>query len=429
MSDDIRADVAAALAGTLSGDDGASEAPVEAPPAESLGGGDETPAPVADAAGDSPAEPNPPAEDAPEKPAGEAGRARDSTGRFVQGKGDAKAPVRPAGAPAALAPKPVAPQARPPGAPPAPAAAAPPAAVKAPQSWKPAAREAWAKMPPELRAALEPEVTRREKETAQVLEQTAQARHIAAAYGQVVGPYSAMIHSEGTSPPQFIGQLLQTAQALRTAPPGHKALAGRERTALPSTRRMPSDRPTHLSEGFAVSFANTTSDIVATTLEARSGTIADNVTKNNALLALLKQKGRQRTVGGGRTIVEELSFAENANGGWYSGYDTLPTAAQDVISAAEYNWKQYAVPVTISGLESSRTPARRRIIDLLEERIGRRRGHHGERLPLRRPLRRRHGQRRKDLTGLDAAVPQDPTTGTYGGINRATWTFWRSQLA
>jgi hypothetical protein len=223
MSDDIRADVAAALAGTLSGDDGASEAPVEAPPAESLGGGDETPAPVADAAGDSPAEPNPPAEDAPEKPAGEAGRARDSTGRFVQGKGDAKAPVRPAGAPAALAPKPVAPQARPPGAPPAPAAAAPPAAVKAPQSWKPAAREAWAKMPPELRAALEPEVTRREKETAQVLEQTAQARHIAAAYGQVVGPYSAMIHSEGTSPPQFIGQLLQTAQALRTAPPGHKA--------------------------------------------------------------------------------------------------------------------------------------------------------------------------------------------------------------
>ncbi|WP_276834437.1 DUF5131 family protein, partial [Chryseobacterium cucumeris] len=47
----------------------------------------------------------------------------------------------------------------------------------------------------------------------------------------------------------------------------------------------------------------------------------------------------------------ELSFAENANGGFYSGYDLLPVAAQDVISAAEYQIKQYAVPVVMSGLE------------------------------------------------------------------------------
>ena len=34
----------------------------------------------------------------------------------------------------------------------------------------------------------------------------------------------------------------------------------------------------------------------------------------------------------------------------------------------------------------------------------------------------------KEVTGLNAAVPSDPTTGTYGGISRDTWTFWRSQL-
>ena len=31
------------------------------------------------------------------------------------------------------------------------------------------------------------------------------------------------------------------------------------------------------------------------------------------------------------------------------------------------------------------------------------------------------------MVGLALAVPDDPTTGTYGGINRATWNFWRSQ--
>jgi hypothetical protein len=32
----------------------------------------------------------------------------------------------------------------------------------------------------------------------------------------------------------------------------------------------------------------------------------------------------------------------------------------------------------------------------------------------------------KNITGLAAAVPDDPTTGTYGGISRSTWAFWKS---
>jgi hypothetical protein len=34
----------------------------------------------------------------------------------------------------------------------------------------------------------------------------------------------------------------------------------------------------------------------------------------------------------------------------------------------------------------------------------------------------------KSLTGLGAAVPTDPTAGTYGGIDRVSWNFWRSQV-
>lgn len=93
------------------------------------------------------------------------------------------------------------------------------------------------------------------------------------------------------------------------------------------------------------------SNIIATTIEKRSKKIADNVTKNNALLAKLEQRGKARPFSGGRLIYEELSFAENGNAGYYSGYDLLPVAAQDVISAAQYDIKQAACPVTISGLE------------------------------------------------------------------------------
>jgi hypothetical protein len=36
------------------------------------------------------------------------------------------------------------------------------------------------------------------------------------------------------------------------------------------------------------------------------------------------------------------------------------------------------------------------------------------------------GNSGKNITGLAAAVPDAPSSGTYGGIDRATWSFWRS---
>jgi hypothetical protein len=36
------------------------------------------------------------------------------------------------------------------------------------------------------------------------------------------------------------------------------------------------------------------------------------------------------------------------------------------------------------------------------------------------------GNSGKNITGLGAAIPDAPSTGTYGGINRASFSFWRS---
>ncbi len=169
------------------------------------------------------------------------------------------------------------------------------------------------------------------------------------------------------------------------------------------------------------------SDIIATTIESRTRQIADNVTKNNVLLSKLKQRGNIKTFSGGYKILQELSFAENSNAGWYSGYDILPVGVSDVISAAEFNIKQAAVPVVISGLEMLQNSGRERMIDLMDSRItvaestlanliaG---GLYSDGT----------GSGGKEIDGLNAAVPTDPTTGTYGGIDRATWNFWRSQL-
>lgn len=177
-----------------------------------------------------------------------------------------------------------------------------------------------------------------------------------------------------------------------------------------------------------MAFANTSiTDVIASTIQNRSRTIADNVTKNNALLARLGQRGNIRTISGGNVILEELSFAENANAGFYSGYDLLPVAAQDVISAAEFQIKQLACPVVISGLEMLQNSGKEALIDLLEARLN-----VAESTMMNKLAQSVYsdgtGSGGKEITGLNAAVPSSPGSGTYGGIDRGTWGFWRSQL-
>jgi hypothetical protein len=174
-----------------------------------------------------------------------------------------------------------------------------------------------------------------------------------------------------------------------------------------------------------MSFPNIT-DIVATTIQNRSRTIADNVTFNNALSAKLNQRGNVKTFSGGNTIMQELSFAMNANGGWYSGYDLLPVAAQDVISAAEYTIKQLACPIVMSGLEGLQNSGREQMIDLLEGRVNVAEATMANLLSG-GLYADGTGSGGKELTGLNAAVPTNPATGTYGGIDRVSWAFWRSK--
>jgi hypothetical protein len=68
--------------------------------------------------------------------------------------------------------------------------------------------------------------------------------------------------------------------------------------------------------------SSTVTEIVATTLRNRTGKAADNVSKNNALLNRCEERGNVKTVSGGRTIVQELEYAENGTYQRYSGYES-----------------------------------------------------------------------------------------------------------
>lgn len=95
----------------------------------------------------------------------------------------------------------------------------PAAKLKAPVSWKPTVREKWEALPPEVQE----EVLRRESETTTSLSQAVENKRFRESFREAVAPYEGMLRAEGLEPMAAVGTLLQTAMALRTAPPGHKA--------------------------------------------------------------------------------------------------------------------------------------------------------------------------------------------------------------
>jgi len=178
-----------------------------------------------------------------------------------------------------------------------------------------------------------------------------------------------------------------------------------------------------------MAFANSSvSDIIATTIQSRSGELADNVTNNNPLLLKLKSKGNVRPFSGGNVILEEIMYNDSStnNTNSYSGFETLNISPNSPISAAQFSIAQYASAVTISGLEMLQNSGKEAIIDLLEGRIKVAEAQLSNRINL-DLYGNGTGNGGKNLTGLAAAVADSPTSGTYGGINRATWSFWQNQ--
>lgn len=152
-------------------------------------------------------------------------RARDDAGRYAkEGKrptgkqNGAKAPphgVAPTGPTAQGTPAGAQPSLAPAGEPVAPAAPA----VKPPASWTPAAREAFAKAPPEVQK----EVARRESEMNRAFQETAEARKTAAAVRETLAPFEGLARANGMDSLRYAGSVMQTAATLHMGSPQQKA--------------------------------------------------------------------------------------------------------------------------------------------------------------------------------------------------------------
>lgn len=163
-------------------------------------------------------------------------------------------------------------------------------------------------------------------------------------------------------------------------------------------------------------------ELASTTYRNHSKEVADNVSKHNALFRRLKEKGNTRTEDGGLTIVQPLDYQANSTYQRYSGFDVLNINAVDVITAAEYPWRQVAVNVAASGLELRTNSGANRIVNFTKAKVknAMRSLANGLSVDL-----YSDGTASNQINGLQAII-SNTGLGTVGGINATTYPFWQN---
>lgn len=165
-------------------------------------------------------------------------------------------------------------------------------------------------------------------------------------------------------------------------------------------------------------------EILSLALEDRSSGYQDLVSNNNALLNVLKRKGKFKTYSGPR-IRERLLYNETGSAVWYNGYDFLNPVPAELFNDAEWTPKMCAVAVVLTNEEILNNSGTNQLMDVMESHID---AAEQELLDEVDISLHSNGTRfgGKELTGLQAAIPTVTNSGVYGGIDRSAQPLWRT---
>ncbi|MHA2047768.1 MAG: phage major capsid protein, partial [Candidatus Thorarchaeota archaeon] len=148
--------------------------------------------------------------------------------------------------------------------------------------------------------------------------------------------------------------------------------------------------------------------------------MVDNIFNQNALLKKLKAKEKPQS--GGDKVIVPLEYAQASAAGWYQGAETVDTTDNEVITAAEFEWKQLYANISITRRDELRNSGDAAKVNFVMGKVS------NAEKTIRDTLNTglfNDGSDSKQIQGLGLAVN---TTGTYGGIAHGSYSWWNGQV-
>lgn len=144
--------------------------------------------------------------------------------------------------------------------------------------------------------------------------------------------------------------------------------------------------------------------------------------KSNSLMAWVFANQRVEFEDGGHEITNPLVIGRNPNITSYEYYDELPIQQTDEFDTVTYNWSRVGGSVVISDQEEDENRGTTQIFKLMKAKMD----------VLEESIKEKFSSylyasgAGTDPNGLSLLIPDDPTTGTVGNINRANESQWRT---
>lgn len=144
--------------------------------------------------------------------------------------------------------------------------------------------------------------------------------------------------------------------------------------------------------------------------------------KSNALVAWAFANKRVDFEDGGHEITNPLTVGRNPNVGSYSYYGSVPVDQTNEFDTVTYTWSRIAGTVIISDQEEDENRGSSEIFKLMKAKID----------VLEESIKEKFSEylygsgAGSDPNGLGNLIPDDPTSGTLGGISRVTESQWRT---
>jgi hypothetical protein len=115
--------------------------------------------------------------------------------------------------------------------------------------------------------------------------------------------------------------------------------------------------------------ALTYSNITASTLKHYEKKLYDNVFRAYPLLERMLSKGQVKEFESGEKIFIPIEYGENSNIGWIKKNGTIPLNEDEIITAAEDDWRILAGSVKFNDLDNVLNRGEAQIVDLMKTKI------------------------------------------------------------
>ena len=175
----------------------------------------------------------------------------------------------------------------------------------------------------------------------------------------------------------------------------------------------------------ALSLTEALDNLYTTTWQNMKDTARDQIFDATPLWFWLKDKGKLKPVEGGRFITEPLQYAKNDSVTWIDKGGTVALNDFEFLTIAQFNWRYLVASIVRFGVDDQQNRGKNQIMSLMNAKLEN--SQNSLISTLESALAQGSGAATSSIDGLQLLVADDPTTGTVGGIDRASYTWFRNK--